>query len=834
MEKDNKEPLLPDGKAAPPARRCGCGLLRIAALLCRCSCLSSGEPPKDQDPFKYSSTEFHEMGHSRKSQHGDKTAKIIDEGLAVVLMGTCFVWKTLVVLLDMSNWWERRNDPLPTVLLANDIIEWVIVSGACLMWYTLCHWSVRAHAFWKMKVWPLPSLMPGGFMPRLAAFSLGFLMFVTSTLVTEGRVEGKSLLAKFQSDHWQSCRASAMEADGATDMWFGRLLRRPSAVKENGTAFHCFNTNLSYGHALPREFNLENLQDFFDEKNSSGISQSDALKMSVQLPYNEETGVALSQSYGFPMDDIEPWSVEMGLVNQSSFPLFGFHCMYQCVKWKSVGLMALIKNIGTIVAGSAVVVKTSDSISTAAGGRWFKFKLGSLNCPGFLWGLPLVTQDTSPDDIQSIIRSTRSAPGKGRSKFVAALVCIGACLAPLRFAPKVDNDGFYTVDYYVTAVFFSSLVMACIVRQANPYKMMMIGYTKAMWSVGKDAFIDKKSHGYRSLDLYEWIHLTQLDRANHLFQYARMITSKDIDAEFKMRKEMKKSTDDANEKITPHKHYHNKGAKLKVKMIKEVSVVTTSLPLAAELAGDNLRESSMISKLVVVRVNAVGTVVESLDGERIKVRFPRKVPENVFEYLLPHSVPLIFKIEGDKTPHWRKNKSGQIVPITVPWDPSKKESCTLHHECCPAHHEMVDKSLAKLPKEEKEDILAKFKASNTKKEAMYQYTMDLTPKPNTPEKKRKVNAWFHNSLLHLLAPPPHHEDDEESQEEKEYLKQKKHEDGDLADAQWEDVVVSLHEVIEVSDQWLQIESERDLWMKSHASQEAKAGEKKNGAAPQEI
>ena len=644
-------------------------------------------------------------------------------------------------------------------------------------------------------------------MPRLAAFSLGMLMFTTNTIVSEGTVEGKKLEESFGKGHWESCRASAIDPDHAADIWFGRLLRRPSAVTEHGpdgsSNFKCFNTEMgASGTAKPAEFNLKDLQFFFS--NQSGVDKKEALKMGVEVPYNGTA--SLLKSYGFPMTYIEPVLVGWGLVNEESFPQFTFHCIYQCVKWKTVGLMAVIKNVGSIVAGSAVVVKTSDSISQKMGGRWF-------GC--FQLGLPLVTAETSPEELHSIIRSTRSRPGKGRSKTFAAMLCMGVALGPLRFASKLDNDGFFSVDYYVTSVFFSALLMACMIRQFNPYKMSMIAYTKNMWLDGKDSFVDPKHHTFRELDLYEWIHLSNIARAKHLFQYARIITPKDVEKELKRQKEIqkadvkdlhhsdeakrKKAEADSNDRNkreaeTPFDQYHNKGALLKVKTVKDVSVVTTSPPVVDEdlFDGEIIKQSTIVSKLVIVRPNAVGTVVEKVDDQRVKVRFPRSVPKGC--PLQPRSVPHIVKKKNERQPV-TKEMRGELVPVTVTW--TDKDSCGKLENMKETDRQCLEN--------------AKVSIDEIDPEPMHQYSMLLTPNPSESAHRRKLNAWLHNSLLQMLKPKPHHSPEEDSQQAHNFERLKKDESNHLDAPLWEDVVVSLHEVIEVSAEWHKVEQEDEKW-----------------------
>jgi len=655
-------------------------------------------------------------------------------------------------------------------------------------------------------------------MPRLAAFSLGLLMFTTSTLVSEGRVEGKKLLSKFEAQDWDLCRATDMDPDQADAMWFSRLLRRPPSVTEHQNAFDCFNIEthgfLGWGpnelkgtlfarmlKATPHPFNKSALQTFLADQNASGISEKDALSHGVEKPSNNKVG-ALSHSFGFPMDDIVPWLEYFsgGALQDANFTEYGFHCMYQCTKWKSVGLMAVIKNVGTIVAGSAVVVKTSDSISKNFGGRFFSFLPGG----GFMLGLPLVNQDTDSKMIQAIIESTRTPPGKGRSKIWAAMVCIFAA-TPLRFASKLNVDGYFTVDYYVTAVFCSSLIMACVVRQFQPYKVMRIAYTEEMWANGKDTFLDMETHEFKELDMYEWIHLTQIARANHLLGYARKVSPKDIKVELDLQKTRRKglSTKDSEKGLAAAKpemktEYYNEHANLVVKVIREISVSSISPPLS-EPKGDKLPQGGVISKVVVVRPNAIGTVVAKVDNDRIKIRIAKELPTN--PPLLKSHLPIVVYPEEKKALlcYDDADASGTKLPVslideTQKFDPNGKNAEDIFHGVLPNLRQEFHDAFAK---------------DNWVHER--QYIMAMNPKPGE-DLKHDVNAWFHNEALRLLKPQSRRaksdqKEDPESKPKDEATK-------------WEDVVVSLQEVMEASEDWKRVEKERDEWIRTHGVRES--------------
>merc|ERR1712063_94350 len=98
--------------------------------------------------------------------------------------------------------------------------------------------------------------------------------------------------------------------------------------------------------------------------------------------------------------------------------------------------------------------------------------------------------------------------------------------AAARFCAKTfDVDGYFTVDYYVSLVLFQSLFLATILRYWNPFTVAPVIYTKNMWTQGNDTFLDLKVDPpvLQTIDLYEWLHLTTLQRTQHLALYARRV-----------------------------------------------------------------------------------------------------------------------------------------------------------------------------------------------------------------------------------------------------------------------------------------------------------------------
>lgn len=78
------------------------------------------------------------------------------------------------------------------------------------------------------------------------------------------------------------------------------------------------------------------------------------------------------------------------------------------------------------------------------------------------------------------------------------------------------------------------------------------------------------------------------------------------------------------------REYHNRNATLMVKTIKAIAVVTTSPPVTGEmeilLDGTAVQRGSILYKSVVLREGSIGTLVEKVDDNHIKVRFPKKTP----------------------------------------------------------------------------------------------------------------------------------------------------------------------------------------------------------------
>jgi len=458
---------------------------------------------------------------------------------------------------------------------------------------------------------------------------------------------------------------------------------------------------------------------------------------------------------------------------------------------------------------------------------------------------------------------------------------------PLRFASKLNVDGYFTVDYYVTAVFFSSLIMACVVRQYHPYKMMRIVYTEKMWADGKDSFLDKKSQTFKEIDMYEWVHLSQLARARHLKDYARRISTKVIKDELDRQKKSRDAVKEkaAEEKKTPEekkaaeekkateekaaeektrswcccisatqkkqeegtdvemmeKEYYNQHAKLIVKVIKEITESTVSPPHRGDQ--ENLKlgmaKGTAVCKKVVVRPNSVGTIIDQVNDDLVKIRFPKEVLDP------PVSKGSLPKVSIEKESSPKEEVKGSLPQVSEESSPKEEAKGSLlqvpmEEKSSPKEEgDEISKNMKEPKKKlvcfksgapiaiidknnkfEDDKLFANIDADlresfkNGTKKIERQYHMTLTPNfDDDAQLKHKVNAWHHNAVLRMVKPRPRHmlkgEDvhDHETKRENEATK-------------WEDVVVPLDAIIKASVEWKTFEEELDEWIKDKKKAEA--------------
>jgi len=163
-------------------------------------------------------------------------------------------------------------------------------------------------------------------------------------------------------------------------------------------------------------------------------------------------------------------------------------CMYQCVGWLTFSLRSILESSGSIAVGASIVLWLTGIVSA--------------NC-----GRSFVTAELEPDALMTLFANT------GHNAFFTKLVkpikrsyCVTAfpivsTYVFLKFwlVTRIDSDGFYTVDYYVTFVLLFSALMAVLLRCSNPFKGEALLFTDKLWNDGVDRFV---MHGEEARGLH--------------------------------------------------------------------------------------------------------------------------------------------------------------------------------------------------------------------------------------------------------------------------------------------------------------------------------------------
>jgi len=369
------------------------------------------------------------------------------------------------------------------------------------IWLTLCFNHKGIHSFWSWKSW-VTFLMPGGFAPRYGAFVLGAVLFVTSNIVSEN-VTPAYLIKKRR--WWYSapiCRASYISVYPMTGN-FAKRFHRDDATG-------CFGAT-NYTETARK---IKKYSNFVPEET---LAMGEAFTFSKELYYNGK----------WATNFLHPDSSHIPAKYKNNKKAYlDAYCYYQCITWTELAFSTLVGQLGMIFAGAAVVVKITDS------------------CSGYI-GWHLVTEDT---DIKTLIhiREVTSnfgwAPGCCRTLAIVCckifhksrLFCAIQLLAVNYFsewiASLIDIDGFYTVDYYVSMTLVMCLCYAVMLRCWNPYSCAPMIFTRKLWEEGEDSFLDTYSSPARlaKADLFEWFHMTTIQRLHHLTMYARRVGLSDV------------------------------------------------------------------------------------------------------------------------------------------------------------------------------------------------------------------------------------------------------------------------------------------------------------------
>lgn len=396
---------------------------------------------------------------------------------------------------------------LPLEMIANDFCGFLLHGGVLMLWATLCFGNsgkeagfdvpvpcstkrvvvnTWIHNKWKLGLWG-QNFMPGGFAPRLFTLSMGLLLFVTGTFCTTLVVPGMKFTKPkgFQFVRWpigMGCRADMTLPKQPGKSYLIRLWA--------GSPKGCYNV-VGSPHLLDK-FLPPAVKDLVHEWWPSYSAQPfwttpDVKDPSLLHPYLET----------FAADGTASWHVDTDHI-----------CKYQCVKWKPLSVVPLMKNMGSIFTGAAFIDKFINMVSAR-------------------YGSAFITVDSSAKEVmEAIDRTLKVGPWYFRSfmrcRCLLSFLLVEGFLQAL--TPHIAKDGFFTVDYYVTLVFLFAFACSVILRSYNPYTLNSIVYTRLLWEKGQDVFVDQK--GSKKVDLFEWLHTPPVKRCKLLLAHARRVSAK--------------------------------------------------------------------------------------------------------------------------------------------------------------------------------------------------------------------------------------------------------------------------------------------------------------------
>jgi len=390
-----------------------------------------------------------------------------------------------------------------------------------ILWLTFCFNLRSVHSFWSVKTWMSPALMPGGFAPRFGAFVLGLILFVNSAVISESLVPGYLIQWGYVWRPTPLCRATFVTVSSKKSSFSKRFTR----VAATG----CFSPG----------------------KHETGFWWLERLRTpevrAIGNPFGRD---AWNKTIPHNLIQPDPAAIAHTWYGKNGVSGRDIYCNYQCVSWAEVAFNDLVAEIGMIFAGAAVIVGLVDSVTAAVG-----------------WSM--VTEDSSIKTLKHL-RDITSRYGWAPCglKFLAKICCsifhksrlfcavqlIGIDWCARWCAKTVDVDGYYTVDYYVTMVLCQSLFLATMLRLWNPFTVAPVVYTKLMWTQGNDTFLDLTVDPpvLQTIDLYEWLHLTTMQRSHHVAIYARRVGFDSI----KDKKDDEK--EDSNRKQDKDRHWRER------------------------------------------------------------------------------------------------------------------------------------------------------------------------------------------------------------------------------------------------------------------------------------
>lgn len=447
--------------------------------------------------------------------------------LAVFVIICIVAWGFLDFAVNLQRMIEIMTNSQETITafdlakLGNDTISIILCLLVYLLWATLCFKFVHIRHIWSWQPWIFngQSMMPGGFIPRPSAISLGLLMFLSSVFITERVAGGASLFARNDNGSYRStlghgelCRADVREESQYQDVWFSRLGRLSPSGCFLGT---CGEDDMDPGckatrvHGSPKPLHPLLFNTSLD---NSSMPHSNFVH-----PYGRTSHMTITMIQG--LKGLLPMFFNITLDDNMTIDE-GHTCMYQCVKWRSYGFNDIVSKVGTIGAGNAIVTKMTEAATSYLGYK-------------------TVTADTTAKELRELLRHTKPDHDNffhkhfSRSAAVPAIIFAFLRVFLAVFVYKIDDHGFFTVDYYVSQVLLFAVITSIICRKYNLFRWEKVLYCNNLWSQGSEKFVipdsvdgDSTMCKPKTVDLLVWLHMNFEERAYLLIDFARKISEK--------------------------------------------------------------------------------------------------------------------------------------------------------------------------------------------------------------------------------------------------------------------------------------------------------------------
>jgi len=299
---------------------------------------------------------------------------------------------------------------------------------------------------------------------------MGLILFVNQNTVSDSMVGGKKFL--FPKDSFKfmgfptemGCRASRKIPITATKTWFSRF----KTARPKG----CYLGEVDWRGSVPKFY-----------------TKPDASIPNLVWPYAVDSSGALTSE-----------------LDKTHF------CFYQCSKWKSMSVQTVLLHGGTILAGGVFIERLTNFLTSR-------------------YGFKMINSKSTPADVKRAIDLTLYVPPLWTLQWrrtISLLAFIFVLHVWKIVVPRIDIDGFFTVDYYVTLAFALSATYALLLRNFHPHYFTPIVFTQELWVHGKDTFRSLSFKGVHDVDLYDWFHVKAVTRAHHLLNYARRVTPNDV------------------------------------------------------------------------------------------------------------------------------------------------------------------------------------------------------------------------------------------------------------------------------------------------------------------